>query len=123
MLDAKPIQQVSVLIVGAGISGIGAAILVRAEGIDDVVVLEKADEVGGTWRDNTYPGCACDVPTSLYSYSFAPSADWSHTFARQPEIHRYLKKVAADTGVRSRVVTECELQEAYWDDDEAIWTV
>ncbi|MFD7010920.1 flavin-containing monooxygenase [Rhodococcus jostii] len=117
-------QHVHTLVVGAGFAGMGlAARILQTQPQADVLIIERGDDVGGTWRDNTYPGCACDVPTSLYSYSFAPSADWSHTFARQPEIHRYLKKVAADTGVRSRVVTDCELQEAHWDDDEAVWTV
>lgn len=91
--------SVHTLVVGAGFAGMAAAAAVlRAEPSADLLIIERADEVGGTWRDNTYPGCACDVPTSLYSFSFAPSARWSHSFARQPEIHRYLTAVADQTG-------------------------
>ncbi|AOW93671.1 cyclohexanone monooxygenase [Rhodococcus sp. WMMA185] len=112
------------MIVGAGFAGLGvAARILREQPRADVRIIERGNDVGGTWRDNTYPGCACDVPTSLYSFSFAPSAEWTHTFARQPEIYRYLRKVAADTGVLDRVVTECELQGARWDDSRALWSV
>ena len=79
-----------VVIVGGGCSGLGVAIRLLAEGIRDFVLLEKAEQLGGTWRENTYPGCACDVPSQLYSFSFAPSNDWSRVFAEQPEIQRYL---------------------------------
>ena len=75
-----------VLIVGAGISGIGLGIRLRETGFDNFVILEKAADLGGTWRDNTYPGCACDVPSALYSYSFAQKPDWSRAFAGQAEI-------------------------------------
>ncbi len=85
---------VHTLVVGAGFAGLAAAAAVlREDPGADVLIIERAGEVGGTWRDNTYPGCACDVPTSLHSFSFAPNADWSHTFARQPEILRYLRDV------------------------------
>ncbi|MCG5433336.1 NAD(P)/FAD-dependent oxidoreductase [Mycobacterium sp. MYCO198283] len=115
---------VHTLIVGAGFAGMAAAAAVlRADPRADVLIIERAEEVGGTWRDNTYPGCACDVPTSLYSFSFAPSADWSHTFARQPEIHRYLTSVADQTGLRRHLITGCELLGASWNDDEQHWQV
>ena len=81
-------------IVGAGISGIAAAIKLKREGYNDFKIIEKADRVGGTWRENTYPGCGCDVPSSLYSYSFALSSKWSHLFAKQPEILDYLEAVS-----------------------------
>lgn len=100
-----------------------AARMLRDNPAADVVVIDRGDDVGGTWRDNTYPGCACDVPTALYSYSFAPSPDWSHSFARQSEIYAYLKKVAVDTGVADRVVLGCELHEAVWDEELAIWHI
>ncbi|MFZ2178300.1 MAG: NAD(P)/FAD-dependent oxidoreductase [Rhodococcus sp. (in: high G+C Gram-positive bacteria)] len=117
-------EHVQTLIVGAGFAGIGlGARILQTQPNADVLIIERGDDVGGTWRDNTYPGCACDVPTSLYSFSFAPSADWSHTFARRDEIFNYLKKVAADTGVLYRVVTGCELEEAQWDDVDAVWHV
>jgi len=116
--------SVHTLVVGAGFAGLAAAAAVlREDPRADLLIIERADEVGGTWRDNTYPGCACDVPTSLYSFSFAPSAKWSHTFARQPEIHRYLTSVADQTGLRHHLVTGCELLGAAWDDDEQRWRV
>lgn len=116
--------SVRTLVVGAGFAGMAAAAAVlRAEPQADLLIIERADEVGGTWRDNTYPGCACDVPTSLYSFSFAPSSTWSHTFARQPEIHRYLTSVADQTGLRRHLITGCELLGATWDDDRQCWQV
>lgn len=115
---------VHTLVVGAGFAGLAAAAAVlRNDPRADVLIIERADEVGGTWRDNTYPGCACDVPTSLYSFSFAPSAKWSHTFARQPEIYRYLTSVADTTGLRRHLITGCELLGAAWDEDGQRWRV
>src|SRR5829696_3986899 len=73
-------EQVDVAIVGSGFSGLGAAIQLKRQGRDDFVVLERADEVGGTWWTNTYPGCACDVPSHLYSFSFAPNPEWTETY-------------------------------------------
>ena len=81
-------------IVGSGFAGLGMAIRLREAGIEDFVVLEKADDVGGTWRDNSYPGCACDVPSHLYSFSFAPNPEWTSTFSPQPEIWDYLRGCA-----------------------------
>ncbi|KUI38279.1 NAD(P)/FAD-dependent oxidoreductase [Mycobacterium sp. GA-2829] len=116
--------SVHTLVVGAGFAGLAAAAAVlRDDPRADLLIIERAAEVGGTWRDNTYPGCACDVPTSLYSFSFAPSAKWSHTFARQPEIYRYLTSVADRTGLRRHLVTGCELLGAAWDGDEQRWRV
>jgi cation diffusion facilitator CzcD-associated flavoprotein CzcO len=104
------------LVVGAGFAGMAvAATLLRDDPDADLLVLERATEVGGTWRDNTYPGCACDVPTSLYSFSFAPNPSWSHTYGRQPEIFAYLRDVATATGIRERVVFDCPLVEARWE--------
>ena len=81
--------------VGAGFGGIAAAVELRKRGVD-LVVLEKADRVGGVWRDNTYPGAACDVPSSLYSYSFAPHAGWPRRYAEQPDILAYIESVVAE---------------------------
>ena len=81
---ASPVRIYDTFIVGAGISGLCAAIKMKKEGYNDFKIIEKATRVGGTWRENTYPGCGCDVPSSLYSFSFAPSSKWSHLFARQP---------------------------------------
>ncbi|MHC6214413.1 flavin-containing monooxygenase [Rhodococcus ruber] len=112
-----------VVVIGAGISGIGAAIALRRRGITDVVVLEKADSLGGTWRANTYPGCACDVPSLLYSYSFARNRDWSRLFAGQPEIRDYIEHTAAAQGVTSHVRFGVEVLRADWDDVDARWTL
>ncbi|MEC8425419.1 MAG: FAD-dependent oxidoreductase, partial [Myxococcota bacterium] len=80
-----PAEHITVCIIGSGFAGIAAAAKLREAGISDLVVLERDHSVGGTWRDNTYPGCACDVPSHLYSLSFALNPGWSHTYARQPE--------------------------------------
>ncbi|MCA9574924.1 MAG: NAD(P)/FAD-dependent oxidoreductase [Myxococcales bacterium] len=116
-------QAVDVLIIGAGISGIGAAIVLREHGFDDVLILEKADALGGTWRDNTYPGCACDVPSALYSYSFAQRADWSRAFAGQAEILAYVQDTAERFGVLDRIRFGEPLESAKWDDARGRWTV
>ena len=86
--------RTSVLIIGTGFAGLGMAIRMKQQGMDDFVVLERAGDVGGTWRDNTYPGAACDVPSNLYSFSFAPNPHWSRTFSAQPEIQAYLQGCA-----------------------------
>ncbi|HEY4007380.1 MAG TPA: FAD-dependent oxidoreductase, partial [Pseudonocardia sp.] len=79
------------LVIGAGFAGLGAAIRLRQAGVEDVVVLERGSEVGGTWRDNTYPGAACDIPSVLYSYSFAPNPEWSRAYSGSAEILRYIR--------------------------------
>jgi cation diffusion facilitator CzcD-associated flavoprotein CzcO len=107
------------VVIGGGMAGILAVIKLREAGIDDVVLYEKAERLGGTWRENTYPGIACDVPSHLYSYSFAPNPEWSHTFAAGPEILGYLESVARDHGV-DRVarlgveVTRLEWRDGRW---------
>jgi cation diffusion facilitator CzcD-associated flavoprotein CzcO len=112
-----------VAIIGTGFGGLGAAIRLRQAGVDDFVLLERADDVGGTWRDNTYPGCACDVQSHLYSLSFAPNPDWSHSFSRQPEIWDYLRRVARDHGLLPHVRFRHEVLAAEWDDDALLWHV
>jgi cation diffusion facilitator CzcD-associated flavoprotein CzcO/NAD(P)-dependent dehydrogenase (short-subunit alcohol dehydrogenase family) len=112
-----------VVIVGGGFSGLGVAIRLLAEGIRDFVLLEKAEQLGGTWRENTYPGCACDVPSQLYSFSFAPSNDWSRVFAEQPEIQRYLLRVADEHGVMPYVRLRCEVGAIRWDDAAQRWQI
>jgi len=81
-------------IIGAGMAGILSAIKLKEAGLTDFTVYEKGDRLGGTWRENTYPGLACDVPSHLYSYSFALTADWSHRFSPGPEIYAYFERVA-----------------------------
>jgi len=116
-------RRVEVLVIGAGCSGIGAVIHLREAGVHDVVVLEKAAALGGTWRENTYPGCACDVPSTLYSYSFAPNPSWSRAFAGQAEILRYLHRVADDHDVTRQIVFNAEVRAARWDDARRVWDV
>ena len=109
------------VIVGAGFSGIGMAVRLLGDGERDFVLLERAGELGGTWRDNTYPGCRCDVPSHLYSFSFAPNPNWSNTFSSQPEILEYLRGVARRFGVVEHVRFDCELERADWDEESSRW--
>ncbi|WP_223114490.1 flavin-containing monooxygenase [Lolliginicoccus suaedae] len=111
----------TVLIAGGGFSGLGAAIKLMQEGITDIIVLEKASDVGGTWQANSYPGCACDVPSVLYSYSFAQNPDWSSSFSPQPEIYAYLQRVARQFGVMDKVRLGTALEDAAWDDTTKRW--
>jgi cation diffusion facilitator CzcD-associated flavoprotein CzcO len=97
------------------------SIRLRREGIEDHVVLERADEVGGTWRDNTYPGCQCDIPSALYSFSFAPNPDWSRFYPLQSEIRDYLRRCARDFGVMPKIHFGTELLGADWDEDAGHW--
>lgn len=110
-----------VVIVGAGISGIAAAIRLMEAGHNDFIIVERASEVGGTWRENTYPGCGCDVPSSLYSFSFFLSSRWSRLFAKQPEILNYLKEVADHFKVTPRIQFNVALEEARWSNNRSLW--
>jgi cation diffusion facilitator CzcD-associated flavoprotein CzcO len=112
-----------VVIIGAGFSGIGLAVRLQAEGVDDVVILEKEDDLGGTWYVNTYPGCQCDVPSLLYSLSFQPNTEWTRTFAPQPEIEEYLRTVAERTNVKRLIRFNAEVTGARWDAAARRWRV
>ena len=112
-----------VAVIGTGFAGLGMAIKLIEDGIKDFVVFERASSVGGTWRDNTYPGCACDVPSHLYSLSFAPNPDWSRSFSTQPEIWEYLKRTAERRGVLPHIRFDCEVTNAAWDDDAKVWVL
>lgn len=118
-----PVDSVGTLVIGAGFGGIAMADRLLKEKTTDFLVLESADEVGGTWRDNTYPGCACDVPTALYSLSRHARPHWSHSFGRQPEIRDYLVGVADTIGLRERLITSCEVTAACWDAGQALWVL
>jgi cation diffusion facilitator CzcD-associated flavoprotein CzcO len=110
-----------VAVVGAGFGGLAAAVRLLQEGVDDVVLLERGEAVGGVWRDNAYPGAACDVPSHLYSLSFAPKHDWSRRFARQPEILDYLRDVADRFDLRRRVRLRTEVLAAAFDEATGTW--
>jgi cation diffusion facilitator CzcD-associated flavoprotein CzcO len=110
-----------VAIVGTGFGGIAAAVQLLQAGVEDVVLFERSDDVGGVWRDNTYPGAACDVPSHLYSLSFAPKADWSRRFAPQAEIHQYLRDVARDFDVLRHIRFRTEVRAAAFDDERGTW--
>ena len=116
-------MDVSVAIVGSGFSGIGLAIRLREQGIEDFAVLERGDGVGGTWHYNTYPGCGCDVPSHLYSFSFAPNPDWSRTYSKQPEILDYLERTVDQFGVREKIRLNCEVRGADWDEAARRWVL
>jgi cation diffusion facilitator CzcD-associated flavoprotein CzcO len=120
--NAQP-RVFDVAIVGSGFSGMGMAIKLKQEGKRDFVVLERAEEVGGTWHYNTYPGCACDVPSHLYSYSFAPNPGWSETYSRQPEIRDYLRRCADRFDIRRHVRLRHTVESAQWNEDECRWEV
>ncbi|MGW7104387.1 flavin-containing monooxygenase [Streptomyces sp. NPDC054838] len=117
----RPVRDVRVVVVGAGFSGLGAAIRLREAGFRDVLVLEKASRLGGTWRENTYPGCACDVPSTLYSYSFAPDPAWSRVFAGQEEILGYLAGTAERYGLAEVLRCGVRVHGARWDPAAGRW--
>jgi cation diffusion facilitator CzcD-associated flavoprotein CzcO len=110
-----------VAIIGSGFSGLAMAVELKRAGREDFVILERAGDVAGTWRDNTYPGCACDVPSHLYSFGFAPNPDWSSTFSPQPEIYAYIRRVAEEQGLMPHVCFGIEVEQADWDDDAQSW--
>ena len=116
-------EHVRVAVIGAGFGGIGAGVKLLEAGIRDFAVLERGASVGGTWRDNTYPGCACDVQSHLYSFSFAPNPRWSRSFSGQPEIRAYLENVADRPGLRPRMHFDTAVTGAVWQDAEARWRV
>jgi cation diffusion facilitator CzcD-associated flavoprotein CzcO len=112
---------VEVVVVGSGFSGLAMAAGLKRAGREGFLLLERARDVGGTWRDNVYPGCACDVPSHLYSFSFARNPGWSSTFSPQPEIHAYMRRVAERENLLPHIRFGCELEEASWDEATASW--
>src|SRR5215813_10659206 len=110
-----------IAIIGAGFGGLGAAIRLRQHGYQDFAVFEAASDVGGTWRDNTYPGCRCDVPSHLYSFSFALNPDWTDSFSGQDQIWRYLIGCVRRYGLQARLRLHHRLLEAAWDDGAGRW--
>ena len=112
-----------IVIIGSGFSGLGMGILLKQAGIHSFTILEKAGDVGGTWRDNVYPGAACDIPSHLYSYSFEPNPAWSRAFSPQPEILGYLRRCAKKYGIEPHIRFHAEVERAVFDDATATWTV
>jgi cation diffusion facilitator CzcD-associated flavoprotein CzcO len=113
----------SVAVVGGGFGGIAAAVMLRRVGHDDVTVFERGERVGGVWHHNTYPGAACDIPSHLYEFSFAPNPRWSRRYAPQAEIQAYLEDVARRYGVFERIRTGTEVESATWDEERSRWTL
>jgi cation diffusion facilitator CzcD-associated flavoprotein CzcO len=118
-----PAPHHRVAIVGAGFSGLGLAIGLIRRGTTDVVLFERAEDVGGTWRDNTYPGAACDVPSALYSFSFAPNPSWSRSFSPQREIQEYLRDCARRFGVLPHIRFGHEVTGAAWNEPARQWEI
>ncbi|HQU26614.1 MAG TPA: NAD(P)/FAD-dependent oxidoreductase [Acidimicrobiales bacterium] len=112
-----------VVVIGAGFGGLAAAVALRRAGVSDLVVLERADEIGGTWRDNTYPGCRCDVGSNLYSLSFAPNPDWTNTYSYQPEIQRYLLEVTERWRLRPLLRLDHEVTRVAFERTSGLWHV
>jgi len=117
------VEHVEIAIVGAGFGGLGAAIRLSQRGYTGIAIFERADELGGTWRDNSYPGCACDVPSHLYSFSFALNPDWSRTFSPQPEIWAYLIACAKRFGVDQYIRFGHDVRGASWDAGTGRWLI
>jgi cation diffusion facilitator CzcD-associated flavoprotein CzcO len=114
-------ETLSIVIVGAGFSGLGMAVRLKQAGIDDFEILESATRVGGTWRENTYPGCACDVPSVLYSFSFAPNPDWSRIYSPASEIQAYLLRIVNDHDLERHIRFDHRLHGGRWNDSQARW--
>jgi cation diffusion facilitator CzcD-associated flavoprotein CzcO len=114
---------IDVAIVGAGFGGLGAAIRLRESGVDSLVILERGTEVGGTWRDNVYPGCACDVPSHMYSFSFAPNRRWSRPYSQQAEIQDYILRVTEQYALRPLIRFGVEVQSLRWLAEHERWQI
>ena len=119
----KGLTRTRIVIVGAGFGGIGLGIRLKAAGLNEFLILEKSDSVGGVWRENRYPGSACDAPSHLYSFSFEPRADWPHRFAKQPDILDYLEHCARKYALAPHMRFRGEVIEAVWDETRSLWRV
>ncbi len=114
-------RQPRVAIIGAGFGGLAAAVALRRIGVDDIFIIERGDGVGGTWRQNTYPGAACDIQSHLYSFSFAPNRNWSRTYAHQPEILAYLESVAETFDLNRHLLTDTKVCSVRWNPKVQQW--
>jgi cation diffusion facilitator CzcD-associated flavoprotein CzcO len=115
------VTNVGVLIVGAGFSGLCMGIKLLEAGMNSFLIIEKSEEIGGTWWDNRYPGCACDIPSHLYSFSFAPSTEWTRMYPGRQEIHDYLKRCVERYGLEPYLRLNTRFREAIWDESEGVW--
>ena len=122
-LDGTAPRHVRVGILGAGFGGLGTAIRLVQRGEHDFLVFERAADVGGTWWANTYPGCQCDIPSHLYSFSFAPNPNWSRTYPKQPELRDYLRATAEKFGLYDRIRFNTEVTSARWDEEASLWRI
>ena len=120
---SDPTGHVRLAIIGSGFGGLGAGVMALEQGIDSFVILERASAIGGTWRDNTYPGCACDIPSNLYSFSFAQNPEWSRSYPLQPEIREYLERITDHFGLRSRLRFRFDVESIQWNDDVEQWEI
>jgi cation diffusion facilitator CzcD-associated flavoprotein CzcO len=127
LLEERPVPQTKLdadtIIVGAGFGGLGMAIQLKKAGHDSFLVLERANEVGGTWRDNRYPGCACDIPSMLYSFSFETHVGWTRIYPQQAELLNYLKRTSEKQGIRPHIRFNSNLAEARFDEATGTWAV
>ncbi len=121
--DEVCVRHVHVAILGTGFSGLGMAIRLKQHGLDDFVVIEQTTDIGGTWRDNTYPGCACDIPSHLYSFSFALNPHWSRMYSPQREIWHYLRHCARRFGILPHIQWDSTVLDAAWHEDEQCWYI
>ena len=115
--------QVDVAIVGAGFAGLGTAIELKRAGIQNFVIFEGEDGVGGSWRTNTYPGCACDVPSHLYSYSFEPNPNWPEAFSRQDDIRQYIEHCAEKYDLKPNIRFATRVTDATFDEENGVWKI
>ncbi|MBA0125257.1 NAD(P)/FAD-dependent oxidoreductase [Haloechinothrix sp. YIM 98757] len=123
MSTTEPATRASVLIIGAGFGGLAAALELARAGRDDFTLLEASDSIGGVWRENTYPGCGCDVPSPLYSFSFEPNPTWPMRFSLREDIHAYMRRVASKYGIDRRIRFNTAATGAAYDDERGLWRV
>ena len=116
-------KKLDVAVIGAGFAGIGAGIKLKQKGSVSFKIFERSHDVGGTWRDNTYPGCACDIPSNLYSYSFEPNPDWSRAFSPHNEIHDYLKHCVEKYNITGLIQFNTEIKKTFFDESSGYWNI
>ena len=118
--DCVPVE---LAIIGSGFGGLGAGVMAQKRGIESFVILERSGAVGGTWRDNTYPGCACDIPSHLYSFSFAQNPEWTRSYPSQPEIEAYLERVTDRYNLHSKIRFGFEVAVLEWSHIDCCWII